>query len=286
MSMCATGVPPARRAAEVGEGFELIDWERPWLAPLRERGERLAQVILAGEPVAGVLSAEADRCGDAGPRLAAGPLRFVSQAALPEGEAYEAFIARTAQVPTRDNLHDFFNGLVWLQMPQLKRRLHELQAGEIVRDGVQARRGPVRDAVTLLDENGALLQAPTALVEALRERRWHELFQTHRALWREARLTLVGHALMDKLVQPRKPITAHVLLVEEGCDPLAGFEPEALRLKKPFLPLPVLGVPGWWAANEARGFYDDAEVFRPLRTPSPPSSRISEGTSAASSRGR
>ena len=34
---------------------------------------------------------------------------------------------------------------------------------------------------------------------------------------------------------------------------------------KPFLPLPVLGVPGWWPANENPGFYDDADVFRPAR---------------------
>jgi hypothetical protein len=32
-------------------------------------------------------------------------------------------------------------------------------------------------------------------------------------------------------------------------------------------PLPVLGVPGWWPANEAPGFYDDAAVFRPTRSP-------------------
>ncbi len=32
---------------------------------------------------------------------------------------------------------------------------------------------------------------------------------------------------------------------------------------KPFTPLPVLGVPGWWPANDATGFYDDAAVFRP-----------------------
>ena len=34
---------------------------------------------------------------------------------------------------------------------------------------------------------------------------------------------------------------------------------------KPFSPLPVLGVPGWWAANADPAFYDDAEVFRPRR---------------------
>ena len=36
-------------------------------------------------------------------------------------------------------------------------------------------------------------------------------------------------------------------------------------LLKPFSPLPVLGVPGWWPDNAKLGFYDDAEVFRPRR---------------------
>jgi len=34
---------------------------------------------------------------------------------------------------------------------------------------------------------------------------------------------------------------------------------------KPFVPLPVLGVPGWWLPNEAPVFYADAQVFRPPR---------------------
>jgi hypothetical protein len=34
---------------------------------------------------------------------------------------------------------------------------------------------------------------------------------------------------------------------------------------KPFAPLPVLGVPGWWPENEDFAFYADARVFRPLR---------------------
>ena len=35
---------------------------------------------------------------------------------------------------------------------------------------------------------------------------------------------------------------------------------------KPFAPLPVLGVPGWWAANESAGFYADTAVFRSAKT--------------------
>ena len=34
---------------------------------------------------------------------------------------------------------------------------------------------------------------------------------------------------------------------------------------KPFLPLPVLGLPGWCVENESPAFYDDAAVFRPPR---------------------
>ena len=42
---------------------------------------------------------------------------------------------------------------------------------------------------------------------------------------------------------------------------MASTTPAKLALK-PFLPLPVLGVPGWWPANELPGFYDDRAVFR------------------------
>jgi hypothetical protein len=188
------------------------------------------------------------------------PRRFVPQAALPEGEAYEAFIHRTGSVPTRDNAHDFFNGLLWLHQPALKLRLNELQAAEIACQGIGARRGPLRDALTLFDENGAVLQAPDALVQALRVRDWRTLFITHRALWAQAQLTLFGHALLDKLSSaPRKALTAHVLVADPLALDAAGWA------AKPFLPLPVLGLPGWCVENESPAFYDDAAVFRPPR---------------------
>ena len=164
-------------------------------------------------------------------------------------------------MPTRDNLHDVFNGLVWLAQPALKRQLNALQAAAIVRDGIGPRRGPLRDALTLFDENGALLDAPPLLWAALRRRDWQGLFVTHRRLWSQARLTLVGHALLEQLcTAPRKGLTAHVL---DAADPLALDA--AAWSAKPFCPLPVLGVPGWWAANAEPGFYDDVAVFRPPR---------------------
>ncbi|MEK9803494.1 MAG: DUF3025 domain-containing protein, partial [Curvibacter sp.] len=189
--------------------------------------------------------------------------------------AYERFIFETGQVPTREGLHDFFNGLIWLQFPQTKRRLNQLQAAVIAADGIRPVRGPLRDALTLFDENAALLQAPDALWAALQARDWRRLFVDLRPLWRAARVTLFGHALIEKLVQPRKDITAHVYRVPLGVAPaaldggLAGDLAGEALARKPFQPLPVLGVPGWWPANESPAFYDDAQVFRPRRTPAP-----------------
>lgn len=244
--------------------WRAIDWRQPWLAPLRERGERLGRALQAGKTLVDALNAQI------GPehRLVAGALRFVPQASVPADEAYESFIARSARVPTREGLHDLFNALVWLVYPALKRRLNELHAAEIARDGIADQRGPVRDALTLFDENAAWLQVPQPLAAALRDRDWHAVFVTHRAAWREARPTLFGHALIEKLVTPRKAITAHAWLLPPGVDApthLVQTLTPVLLASKPHEPLPVLGVPGWWPANEDGRFYDDVQVFRPAR---------------------
>ncbi|MBX9795187.1 MAG: DUF3025 domain-containing protein, partial [Burkholderiaceae bacterium] len=157
--------------------------------------------------------------------------------------------------------------------PQLKARLNALQVEQLdrphSRDRVAHARGAVRDALTLFDENAAWLQAPPALIDALQRRDWKALFVRHRALWIDARLELFGHALIEKLMQPRKAITAHVWVVPpEVAEPalwLAGQLSAAALAAKPWLPLPVLGVPGWWNSNEHPGFYGDVSVFRPPR---------------------
>ncbi|HVF18272.1 MAG TPA: DUF3025 domain-containing protein [Steroidobacteraceae bacterium] len=232
-----------------------LDAPPPWLLPYVP----IARTVVAAAgsaSVAGALNAVATEA----------PVRFVDQSSLSLDEAYEAFIARTGCVPTRDNLHDLFNGLVWLSYPQAKARLNRLQAKEISERGITSSRGPLRDALTLFDENAALMHAPAMLVDALRRRDWRALFIEHRDHWRSARVQLFGHALLEKLMQPRKAITAHVWIVENLSDEVvaSSIEPDRL-VAKAFLPLPVLGVPGWCSANEAAEFYADAEVFRPLR---------------------
>lgn len=238
-----------------------IAWSEPWLAPVQSTGQQVQQHWQAGRTVAEALGVQ--------PNL---PVCFVPQDELPSGMAYEEFIFQTHKVPTRDNLHDFFNGLIWLHYPQTKRRLNQLQAEAIAMQGVGAVRGPVRDAITLLDENGAVLDAPEPLWQALLVRDWRRLFIDLRPLWRQARLYLLGHALLEKLVQPRKSITAHVYRPQTALAPHSGIAAVDVWLaqalaaphlaSKPFTPLPVLGVPGWWTGNENFSFYDDSDVFR------------------------
>lgn len=242
-----------------------LDWAQPWLSPLEAAGAVALRDWQGGAPG---LAAALNAAPGAG-------ARFVPQRALPADEAYETFIARTATIPTRDNLHDFFNGLVWLAFPQAKRRLNDLQASELAQRGIGPTRGPLRDALTLFDENGAVLQAPPALWEALLARDWQHLFIARRTLWQQARLLVFGHALMEKLLAGRKDATAHVLLAPGNgpfcIAPEDGAIAAALQadhlVQKPFTPLPILGVPLWWAGNEDFCFYDDPRVFRPRRSP-------------------
>ena len=239
----------------------LMNWNRPWLAPWRESGERVAQDIADGMLFSDALNREL-----------AVPMRFVSQSVLPSGKTYEQFIFETGTVPTRDNLHDFFNGLCWLRFPETKKKLNQLQAAEIASGGVTPLRGPVRDALTVFDENAAFLSAPQPLWDALLARDWQQLFVDLRPLWQQAQLVLFGHALLEKLVEPRKAITAHVYRAQPAMNSIADMDAwvaEDISVDKlagkPFTPLPVLGVPGWWPENENFSFYDDSFVFRPRR---------------------
>lgn len=231
--------------------IDAVDWCAPWLLPYAAEGRRVAARVGAGASVAAALDAE----------TGAGAPRFVGMEALARGEPYECCIARTGSVPTRDRLHDLLNGLVWLVEPVLKRAIAERHAAQIMACGVGPRRGRARDRLTLIDENGALLTgAPPALVDALRRRDWQALFVTGRGLWSGARLRVVGHGLLERLVHPRPAITAHVVVCGDGADAIDGLD-----ATDPLLPLPVLGVPGWWPANAEPAFYADASVFRPPR---------------------
>ena len=244
-------------------GVSDIDWRAPWLADWRAVGEPIAQQVAAGCPQHQALNM---------PDLA--PVRFVPQDDLPEGQAYEDFIFATGQVPTREGLHDFFNALCWMHFPLAKQRLNQLQAQEIARAGVGQVRGKVRDAATVFDENALLIQPSDALWAALSEHRWSEALVGLRGEWAHTRVWAFGHAALEKAVQPYKSITVHMWRVPQDV-PLQDIDAwlaqdlsEAKLSKKPFSPLPLLGLPGWWPENEDPSFYADSSVFRPKRHPS------------------
>jgi hypothetical protein len=247
-----------------------IDWSQPWFAPWRELGEPTVRLAIRQQSVGEALNTT--RAGLA--RGVVHEVTFVPQSALPEGQAYEDFIFKTAQVPTRDGLHDFFNGLCWHRFPHAKRRLNQLQAAEIETQGIRPTRGPVRDALTLFDENVVLMHAPDVVWQALQARDWLRLFVDLRDQWSHVHLVLFGHALLEKLVVPYKSITGHVYRVANEVNPhdevaldawlVQDLQPDKLATK-PYEPLPVLGVPGWWLANAERAYYEDTQVFRPKR---------------------
>ena len=239
-----------------------IDWQLPWYAPWASYARPVNQAWQhSHHPLHTALNSAL------GPQAAK---QFVAQQILPEGVAYEAFIFEQQRIPTRNNPHDFFNGLCWLRFPKTKAQLNRLQAIEIARDGVGGQRGRLRDALTVFDENAALLWAPLPIWQALQDKQWQDLFVTHRGLWSECQLQLFGHALLEKMLSPYKGITAHVwcLPLPDGqtdaqidaslCQQLT---PENL-IDKPFTPLPLAGIPGWWPDNHAPDFYEDKKVFR------------------------
>lgn len=198
------------------------------------------------------------------------------------GAPYEQHIWRSGEVPTRrgerGGWHDLFNALVWLAFPAVKAQLNRLQAETIAAHGVGPSRGELRDAATLFDESGAIVVTRDAeLGVALREMRWRDLFVAARTRFAaDVRVIVFGHALLDKLRAPYKAACAQAWLIDwqahdalpqaHELDAFLAGQLHAGALRTPaFAPLPVLGVPGWWTANEDAAFYDDAVVFRPAR---------------------
>lgn len=209
------------------------------------------------------------------------PLQFVPAQTL-SGAEYERRIFESGEVSTRENdWHDVFNGLVWCRLPRTKAALNAVHYRNLhrQRDG---RRGPRRDALTLLDESGALVVSRTPdLLQALARRDWHSAFVAMRGIWaRDARVVICGHALLEKLLDPWKSITAHALLLQvDSAPPIDGMEFTGRldatlgeRLEAGGLcnapcdlsPVPLAGIPGWSPDGpQDAEFYADESVFRP-----------------------
>lgn len=203
------------------------------------------------------------------------PIRFVAQTQRCGQREYEAGILATGGVPTRtQNWHDLLNALTWLALPRTKQTLNAVQCRSL--GNGQRQRSALSDAATLFDESGLVLAGPDpGLAEDLRARRWQRACVERREDWKQVSVLAVGHAVLEKLLDPWPGITAKCAFVALPANPDPDTVDRALArlwlaggIARPadLFPLPVLGVPGWWPANEDGRFYEDVQVFRPVRT--------------------
>lgn len=316
---------PSTRDSSLNESFAHINWQAPWLRHLNQLdyiSNTIAQ--LSGLNAEGsnedkpknqpdviakvlneALQSQSDHSQSQLPTTKptqdnqAHTLNFVSQEALPEGQAYENFIATTGNIPTRDNLHDLFNGSIWLTFPKTKALLnyyHMLEiskqiAKRIDQQDIAKSRGRVRDTITVFDENGAVLVTSEPRIgEALIDFDWQASLVKVRAQWddpqhinsqSQAAVYVFGHALLEQLIQPRKPLCAHSIVIDVSQDffalslsarmvfldsKIAQYMDKLLSqddvTPRQLAPLPILGVPHFWVENAEAGFYEDAYVFR------------------------
>lgn len=214
-------------------------------------------------------------------RNAAGrTVRFAEQTAACGQLDYEQQILDSGQVPTRlASAHDFFNALIWLTFPRAKAALNAVQCRELA-SAPKGRRSPASNAATLFDESGLVLVArDAALAELLRAKQWKAAFWDERAKWQEARFYVIGHAVLEKSLAPYPGMTGKCLFLPMSDLPEAGPPPAMLdaaiakawlggTVTKPadLFVMPVLGVPGFDAANNEAAYYDNTEVFRPPRS--------------------
>ncbi|MBC7780265.1 MAG: DUF3025 domain-containing protein [Proteobacteria bacterium] len=202
---------------------------------------------------------------------------------------FERAVAGSGALALRDgSWHDLLNLLVWCVFPRAKAALNAAHVDDIDRSrptsgGSSSRptRSALRDALTLFDENGVVvISADASLDRLLREFRWRELFVERRIdVVRSMRFVVFGHGLLDKARAPYLGLTGHACILPAAPAWLALEAPalathvdaalarELMRLRTPrdLSPLPILGVPGWWQANEAPAFYENDAYFRPGR---------------------
>jgi hypothetical protein len=202
------------------------------------------------------------------------PLTF----AAPDGDGsavnYERGIATSGEIPIRTNWHDLFNALAWASWPGAKAAISEMHLRQIEASLVVVPRGPLRDALTLFDESGAVVIGDPPILQAIREFRWREVFLERRDEWESrTKVLLFGHALMEQMLNPRLGLTAKCVLLDNESvfndidARLAAhlLNPANIRTPRDLHPLPILGIPGWDARNESPDFYANADYFRPGR---------------------
>lgn len=218
------------------------------------------------------------------------PLRQVPQGPRPASplDGYEPRIYLRGELQVRDaEWHDLFNVLAWLVFPRAKAALNARHYRALVAQAASGarNRGPAQDALTLFDEGGVIVaSSDRGLLRMLVDFAWKDLFWRDRTrVAAHMEFFVFGHALFEKVLDPYVGITGRAVLFEVGTDFHGAStaarvarldalladrldDETAFRATRELTPVPILGVPGWYAQNAAGSFYDNADYFRPRRT--------------------
>ncbi len=212
-------------------------------------------------------------------------------------DRYEVRIYREGELQMRThNWHDLFNLLVWMTFPRTKAAINarHYQALLARQSNAALNRGPAQDTLTLFDESGIIVvSSDPALLQDVRDFAWKRLFWRQRdEVQQQVRWFLFGHALYEKAVRPYVGMTGQGVLVTAENEFHAwssarqlAFVDEAVAQRfadtnlfcttNELAPVPMLGVPGWWQANEDEAFYDNKDYFRAGRGANRRSLRLS-----------
>lgn len=235
----------------------------------RRSGRTVTEMPVRPEPQAkGLMATHAASI----PRLIPPPVR-----ALGALDFERALVERNELIVRPHNLHDTMNAVVWHTFPRTKRVISEIHVSLGAANTANGRPRR-RDVLTLFDEAGAIIVSQRDDLKALHL--WHEwkaLFVEHRAEFqKDARVILFGHGTLEQLgAKPHQGLTVKAVWLPLPPD-ISLQEIDAwmaeriangalLAADEHRLPLPILGVPEWFTANDQPTCYDDTDVFRPLR---------------------
>ncbi|WNH50691.1 DUF3025 domain-containing protein [Stenotrophomonas aracearum] len=209
-------------------------------------------------------------------RLALAGKRLVAQdeSLLADGQHYEQRIALGRIATRAENWHDLFNALVWARYPAIKQALNARQCERIQANGPNVR-DRAQAALTQFDETGVIVRVEgPAMLHAWDRHDWQALFVEGAAAWQDGRMAVsgvIGHALMEQALLPGRLLVGKCVVVQGNDDGQAVQQvAEAIErgdlLNDPLelRPLPLMGIPGWHARQDA-AFFAQIDYFRPLR---------------------
>ncbi|KAL9650492.1 hypothetical protein ABK040_004711 [Willaertia magna] len=208
---------------------------------------------------------------------------------------YENFIFKNCKIPTRENnLHDFYNMLIWLTFTKTKSYFNYLH---LKNSNNTKNRTTLQNFITLLDECGVLIFVKNNYFnffkENLENMKFKDLFfKNKKEIIDNCHFIIIGHSIFEMLTtKPYIGYTTKCLIL--NINDLQFNEIQSITINdnikeylnnfqknidfifyeylennntklipSNLLPLPILGIPNWWKENEKEEFYENKNYFR------------------------